>query len=183
MDDETAIAGAINQALTENDMIITTGGASVGDKDLAKEAIGLSGANTLFWKVGMKPGTSVACGEKGGKLIVGLSGNPSAAMITFIMLVRPILRAMGGISTGDLQEVSAVMEEPYKKQSKQRRFLRAVLTWKNGSYYAAPAGLQSPGALKSMLFCNALIDIPAGHGPLHEGEEVKAVLLPPLYCL
>lgn len=183
MDDKAAIARAIIQALPENEMIITTGGASVGDKDLAKEAIGLSGANTLFWKVGMKPGTAVVCGEKDGKLIVCLSGNPSAAMITFIMLVRPILRAMGGKSSENLQEVSAFMEEPYKKQSKQRRLLRVVATWRNGSYYAAPAGIQSPGALKSMLFCNALIDIPAGHGPLQVGEEVKAVLLPPLYCL
>ena len=182
-DDTTSIARSINKSLGENDMIITSGGASVGSKDLVKEAIALSGANTLFWKVGMKPGTSAVCGEKDGKLIVGLSGNPSAAMITFIMLVRPILRVMGGKSSGDLQVVNVVMEAPFKKESKQRRLLRSVVTWKNGAYYAVPAGIQSPGALKSMLLCNALIDIPAGHGPLREGEEVRAVLLPPPYCL
>jgi molybdopterin molybdotransferase len=182
-DDKTAIARAINRALTESDMIISTGGASVGDKDLVKEAISLSGADTLFWKVGMKPGTSAACGEKGGKLIIGLSGNPSAAMISFIILVRPILMAMSGKGSANLPEVSALMEEPFRKQSKQRRLLRAVVTWKNGAYYAIPSGIQSPGALKSMLLCNALIDIPAGHGPLQVGEEVKALLLPPLYCL
>jgi molybdopterin molybdotransferase len=183
LDEKTAIARAINDALTEYDMIITTGGASVGGKDLVKEAIALSGANTLFWKVGMKPGTPAVCGEKGGKLIIGLSGNPSAAMITFIMLVRPLLRAMGGKSSGNLPEVTALMEEPFKKQSKERRLLRSVVAWKNGAYHAVPAGIQSPGALKSMLHCNALIDIPAGHGSLQAGEEVKALLLPPLYCL
>jgi len=155
----------------------------VGGKDLVKEAIALSGANTLFWKVGMKPGTPAVCGEKGGKLIIGLSGNPSAAMITFIMLVRPILRAMGGKSSGNLPEVTALMEEPFKKQSKQRRLLRSVVSWKSGAYHAVPAGIQSPGALKSMLHCNALIDIPAGHGPLQTGEEVTVLLLPPLYCI
>lgn len=182
-DDKTVIARALRQAVTENDMVITTGGASVGGKDLIKEAIVLSGANTLFWKVGMKPGTPAVCGEKDGKLIVGLSGNPSASMITFLILVRPLLVAMAGKSSVNLPGVSALMEEPFKKQSRQRRFLRSVVTWKNGAYYAVTAGIQSPGALKSMLLCNALIDIPAGHGPLHAGEKVKAILLPPLYCL
>jgi len=182
-DEKTAIAAALKSALEKYDMIITTGGASVGGKDLVKEAIVLSGANTLFWKVGMKPGTPAVCGEKDGKLIVGLSGNPSAAMITFIMLVRPILRAMAGKRTVNLPEVSAVMEEPFRKKSSQRRLLRAVVTWEDGAYHAIPAGIQSPGALKSMVACNALIDIPAEHGPLQTGEKVTAALLPPLYCL
>jgi len=182
-DDKTAIAHALDSALSDYDMIITTGGASVGGKDLIKEAIGLTGANTLFWKVGMKPGTPAVCGEKDGKLIVGLSGNPSAAMITFLMLVRPLLRAMSGKGSGNLPEVGAVMDEPFRKTSKQRRLLRAVVAWKDGAYHAVPAGIQSPGALKSMVMCNALIDIPASHGPLQSGEEVKALLLPPPYCL
>jgi molybdopterin molybdotransferase len=182
-DEKTAIAGALNNALAEYDMILTTGGASVGGKDLIKEAIALSGATTLFWKVGMKPGTPAVCGEKDRKLIVGLSGNPSAAMITFLMLVRPLLRAMAGKGSGNLPEVSAVMEQPFTKKSSQRRLLRAVVAWKDGAYHAIPAGIQSPGALKSMVICNALIDIPAEHGPLHTGEEVKALLLPSPYCL
>ena len=70
-----------------------------------------------------------------------------------------------------------------RKKSSQRRLLRAVVTWKDGAYHAIPAGIQSPGALKSMVVCNSLIDIPAEHGPLQAGEKVKAVLLPPLYCL
>jgi molybdopterin molybdotransferase len=182
-DEKTAIAGALNNALAEYDMILTTGGASVGGKDLIKGAIALSGATTLFWKVGMKPGTPAVCGEKDRKLIVGLSGNPSAAMITFLMLVRPLLRAMAGKRSGNLPEVSAVMEQPFTKKSSQRRLLRAVVAWKDGAYHAIPAGIQSPGALKSMVICNALIDIPAEHGPLHTGEEVKALLLPSPYCL
>jgi molybdopterin molybdotransferase len=182
-DEKTAIAGALNNALAEYDMILTTGGASVGGKDLIKGAIALSGATTLFWKVGMKPGTPAVCGEKDRKLIVGLSGNPSAAMITFLMLVRPLLRAMAGKGSGNLPEVSAVMEQPFTKKSSQRRLLRAVVAWKDGAYHAIPAGIQSPGALKSMVICNALIDIPAEHGPLHTGEEVKALLLPSPYCL
>jgi molybdopterin molybdotransferase len=181
LDDKDAIAAALTEAMTESDMIITSGGASVGDKDLIKEAITVSGGNSLFWKVGMKPGTAIACGEKDGKLMIGLSGNPSAAMISFLMLVRPILRGMSGNLTGNLPEVSAVMDEPFKKQSKQRRFLMVTASLKNGAYHAVPSGIQSPGAVKSMLMCNALVDIPPGHGPLREGEIVKALLLPPQY--
>jgi molybdopterin molybdotransferase len=182
-DDTTSISQSLNRALEEYDLVITTGGASVGSKDLVREAIGMSGVNILFWKVGMKPGTPAVCGEKDGKLIIGLSGNPSAAMITFLMLVRPIIRSMAGKESGRLPEVSAVMDQPFKKSSSQRRLLRAVVEWKNGRYHAIPAGIQSPGALKSMMFSNALIDIPAGHPPLQVGEEVKALLLPPSYCL
>ncbi|MEZ4599416.1 MAG: molybdopterin molybdotransferase MoeA [Syntrophotaleaceae bacterium] len=182
-DDTTAIARSLDRALAEHDLVVTTGGASVGCRDLVRDAIVLSGANILFWKVGMKPGTPAVCGEKNGKLIVGLSGNPSAAMITFLLLVRPIIRVMGGKKSGRLPEVSAVMDQPFKKGSNQRRLLRAVVEWKNGRYHAIPAGIQSPGALKSMVFSNALIDIPAGHTPLEIGEEVKALLLPPPYCL
>lgn len=182
-DNTEIIARSIDRALDQYDVVITTGGASVGSKDLVREAIGMSGTNILFWKIGMKPGTPAVCGERDGKLVIGLSGNPSAAMITFLMLARPIIRSMAGKQCGELPLVSAVMAEPFKKKSMQRRLLRAVVNWDDGSYRAVPAGIQSPGALKSMMTCNALIDIPAGHDPLHVGEQVKAFLLPPSYCL
>jgi molybdopterin molybdotransferase len=182
-DDTTAIAQSLSRALAGNDLVITTGGASVGSKDLVRAAIEKSGGDILFWKVGMKPGTPAVCGEKDEKLMIGLSGNPSAAMITFLMLVRPIIRSMAGKKSGRLPEVSAVMDQSFKKSSNQRRLLRAVVTWENGGYHAIPAGIQSPGALKSMMICNALIDIPAGHNPLQVGDEIKALLLPPPYCL
>jgi molybdopterin molybdotransferase len=182
-DNTETIARAIDGALAKYDVVITTGGASVGCKDLVREAIGMTGANILFWKIGMKPGTPAVCAERDGKLIIGLSGNPSAAMITFLMLARPIIRAMAGKKCGKLPEVSAVMAEPFRKKSRQRRLLRAMVAWRDGAYRAVPAGIQSPGALKSMMTCNALIDIPAGHDPLRVGEEVRALLLPPPYCL
>jgi len=182
-DDTGAIAATLKQASDEYDLIITTGGASVGRKDLVKEAIRVSGARILFWKVGIQPGTPVVCGEKNGKLIVGLSGNPSAATITFLLLARPAIRTMAGYKTVNLPEVCALMDQPFNKTSKHRRFLRATVTWENGAYHAVPAGIQSPGALKSMVLCNALVSMPPGHGPLQRAEEVAAILLPASYCL
>lgn len=183
VDDQNQIANLLNTCLQENDMVITTGGVSVGKRDYVKEAINISGANTLFWKVNIKPGTPIVCGEKNGRLIVGLSGNPSAAMITFYMLIRPVIQKITGLQQVHLPNVTAIMDEPFKKKSKQRRMLRARVYWKNGCYHAVPSGMQSPGALKSMLQCNALIDIPGGKGPLSIGEEVKAILLSTNYVL
>jgi len=182
-DEMKAIAAAISGAMAESDMIITSGGASVGDKDLIKDAIDICGARRLFWKVGMKPGTAIACGEKDGKLIIGLSGNPSAAMISFLMLVRPILRGMSGNPVQSLPAINAVMDRPFTKKSKQRRFLMVMASSRNGEYHVTPSGIQSPGAVKSMLMCNALVDIPPGHGPLEEGDTVRAYLLPPQYSI
>lgn len=183
VDDMNHIAYLLNYCLKENDLVITTGGVSVGKRDYVKEAINISGANTLFWKVNIKPGTPIVCGEKNGRLIIGLSGNPSAAMITFYMLIRPVLQRIGGMQPVTVPDVTAIMEESFNKKSKQRRMLRATVYWKNGCYYAVPSGTQSPGALKSMLLCNALIDIPGGRGPLNIGEEVKAILLSSSYVL
>ncbi|SHK09546.1 gephyrin-like molybdotransferase Glp [Desulforamulus aeronauticus] len=183
VDDKNQIAFLLDSCLQENDMVITTGGVSVGKRDYVKESITLSGANTLFWKVNIKPGTPVVCGEKNGRLIVGLSGNPAAAMITFYMLIRPVLQKISGLQQVNLPHVTAIMEEPFTKKSKQRRMMRANVYWKNGYYHAVPSGTQSPGALKSMLQCNALIDIPGGKGPLNIGEEVKVILLSPNYIL
>jgi molybdopterin molybdotransferase len=181
VDDMNHIAYLLNYCFKENDIVLTTGGVSVGKRDYVKEAIKLSGANTLFWKVNIKPGTPIVCGENNGRLIIGLSGNPAAAMITFYMLIRPMLQRISGLQDVGIPDVTAIMEESFNKKSKQRRMLRANVYWKNGCYYAAPSGTQSPGALKSMLQCNALIDIPGGSGPLNIGDEVKAILLSPSY--
>ncbi|WP_347490526.1 molybdopterin molybdotransferase MoeA [Desulfoscipio sp. XC116] len=181
VDDMDHIAYLLNCCLKENDMVITTGGVSVGTRDYVKEAIKISGSNTLFWKVNIKPGTPIVCAENKGRLIIGLSGNPAAAMITFYMLIRPVLQSISGMRHVTLPDVTAIMAESFNKKSKQRRMLRAKVFWKNGCYHAIPCGTQSPGALKSMLRCNALIDIPAGRGPVNIGEEMKAILLSPAY--
>lgn len=181
VDDMNHIAYLLNYCLKDNDIVLTTGGVSVGKRDYVKEAIKISGANTLFWKVNIKPGTPIVCGENNGRLIIGLSGNPAAAMITFYMLIRPMIQRISGLQQVSLPDVTAIMEESFNKKSKQRRMLRANVYWKNGCYYAVPSGTQSPGALKSMLQCNALIDIPGGRGPLKIGDEVKAILLSPSY--
>ena len=84
----------IKDALSKADFLITTGGVSVGKKDIVKDAIKILGASILFWKVNLQPGTPVLCSQLDGKLIFSLSGNPAAAMVNFEMLVRTALQNM-----------------------------------------------------------------------------------------
>lgn len=175
-DDREAIARSIGRGLEMGDLVISTGGVSVGERDVVKDAMVRAGVEPLFWRAGFKPGTPVVCGHREGRLVVGLSGNPAAAMISFTLLVRPVLLRLGGHRQIFLPRVQARMAEAFPKGGKQRRFVRAVVWWQDG-YLARPAGLQSPGALRSLVEGNALIDVPAGHGPLKEGEMVEAILL------
>src|SRR5699024_1988982 len=94
------IKDELKSALKWADMVITTGGVSVGDADLVKEAFEAAGAEILFWRVQMKPGTPIAVANYENKLLFGLSGNPAAAYITFEKFVRPtLLRLMGNAET------------------------------------------------------------------------------------
>lgn len=176
-DETEPVAEQFRRGLSTADLVISTGGVSVGERDVVKEAMVKAGAQIIFWKVGLKPGTPVVCAQKDGRLLIGLSGNPAAAMIVFILLVRPVLLRLGGHRDLFLPRVKARMAEAFPKGGKQRRFVRAQVWWQDDGFLARPAGLQSPGALRSLVEGNALIDVPAGHGPLKPGETVEVILL------
>ncbi|MBC7341725.1 MAG: molybdopterin molybdotransferase MoeA [Clostridia bacterium] len=176
-DDAEAIARAIMRVAPEVDLIISSGGVSVGDYDLVHRAWELLGAEVLFWKVAIKPGTPILWGQLGPVPLAGLSGNPAACLIGFEQLVRPVIRRLGGYNKAFWPQVTGILEDAYSKASRQRRFLRARARWQEGEWRIRLTGAQSPGILRSMLGCNALVDVPAGSGPLAAGEKVKAWLL------
>ncbi|MBE3587439.1 MAG: molybdopterin molybdotransferase MoeA [Thermoanaerobacteraceae bacterium] len=166
----------IGEGLQGADLVLTTGGASVGDHDLIREAMIRAGARLLFWKVKMKPGMPVVAGEAEHKLILGLSGNPAAALISFEVLVRPLLKKMGGCQDLFRPRVTVRLLDDFPKAAKQRRFLRAQVGIMGGELAARLTGRQGNGVLKSSLPANALLDIPAGRVPLKKGERVEAIL-------
>jgi len=176
-DEREATAHKVSQGLAEADLVLTTGGVSVGDYDVVKEVLAGLGADLLFWRVAMKPGTPSVAAKKGDKLVIGLSGNPAAALITFELLVRPALRKMQGRKGIWRQGATAVMEDQFLKNGRQRRFLRAMVYREKGGYRVALAGKQNPGVMKSILHCNALIDVPPERGPLQAGDTVEVILL------
>ena len=115
-DDAELIASRIDQLLNDYDMVVTTGGASVGDYDWAVRSAQLLGAEVLFWKCAMKPGGSMMAAVKGGKLILGLSGNPGAAVMGLLKVGMPFVRKLTGRSKTLPEEFDALMAEPYKRK-------------------------------------------------------------------
>lgn len=155
------------------DALITTGGVSVGDKDIFHQALPLLGAETVFWRLNVKPGTPALYSTRRGKPILSLSGNPFAAAATFELLARPMLCALSGEERLLPQRRSARLDTAFSKASPCRRFLRG--RWQDGRV-SLPEG-HSSGQLASLVGCNCLVDLPAGTGPLEPGRLVEVLLL------
>lgn len=173
-DDPAVVAGVIKKYISEVDLFLTTGGVSVGKKDIMHEVIPCLQAERLFWGVSMKPGTPVLAYLYGQKLGIALSGNPFAALATFELLVRPVLAKMAGDPAKSYRRVLAQLEDDFPKDSKNRRFIRA--RFQDGKVFL-PAANHSSGSLFSAVNCNALIDIPRGSKALQKGMKVNAVIL------
>jgi len=171
------ISRVMEQALEQSDLVVTTGGASVGEYDLIYKAYGEINSEILFRRVAVRPGSPTLAAKRRSQLLVGLSGNPAAAFIGFEFFVRPLIKTMSGWSNFMRIKVEAFITEDFNKAGGPRRFLWATLIKQEGIYRVALAGKQSPGILKSILRCNALIDVPEGSGPLKEGQQVLAVIL------
>lgn len=170
------IATFLERGLAVADLVLSTGGVSVGDYDLVRQAYRLLGAEELFWKLKIKPGTPTAAAQKKGKILLGLSGNPAAALVSFDLLARPLIARLAGEISYACLRVPAVLEKGFGKRCPQRRFVRALAWWEEG-WRAEPVGLDGPAVLSSLVQANALLDLPAGSGPLPAGAGVEAVLV------
>lgn len=160
--------------VADTDVVISTGGASVGDYDVVRHALSQFNCEMLFWKLNFKPGTPVSVGRKGKQFFFSLSGNPGAAMVTFELLVRPALYKLAGRSTLEEERFLVKMAQGFGKSGSQRRFLRAQAIFKEGEIWADPAPAQGSGILRSMIGSQLLVDVPANHGPVEQGEFLMA---------
>jgi len=162
------------EKVAEADVVITTGGASVGDYDIMRHALAEFGCEMLFWKLNLKPGTPASVGQKGKQFFFSLSGNPAAAMVTFELLVRPVLRKLAGRSTPEEGKFPVKMASSFGKTGKQRRFLRAQAVFKDGEIWADLAPAQGSGILRSMIGSHLLVEVSENHGPVEVGELLMA---------
>jgi molybdopterin molybdotransferase len=176
-DDQDKIANVLLYALESNDIVITTGGVSVGDYDLVDKALNQLNAQILFSRISLKPGSPTMAAVKDGKLIIALSGNPAAALIGFELLVRPLIKKTLGIREYLMPRKKVQLIDGFAKKSPQRRFLRVEVAYEKDKWIARQTGNQQSGILRSMIGCNALVDIPAGSGPIIPGSLVDAVIL------
>lgn len=171
------IKDKLEASLQWADMVITTGGVSVGDADLVKESFQEIGGDILFWRVNMKPGTPIAVAKYKNKLIFGLSGNPAAASITFEKFVRPTILKLMGKTKYNLMKVESILESEFTKVSNQNRYLRAITYYKDGGFFTKLPDKHSSGILTSLSGTNSLFYIRAGTGPYKSGDKIEVEIL------
>lgn len=159
------------------DIIISSGGVSVGDYDFVKDVLRDMGAEMSFWRVAMRPGRPLAFGTIGRTPAFGLPGNPVSAMISFEQFVRPAMRKMSGLKKMFRSTLTAVMDEPVATKTGLTHFLRCRLRREPDGYHACTTGAQGSGILMSMAEANALIIIPETVGNVHAGDRVNVQVL------
>jgi molybdopterin molybdotransferase len=173
-DEAKAIGDAIEEGLRDADMLITTGGVSVGDYDFVKDALRRIGAEVLFWRVSAKPGGAVLAARKYGKMILCMSGNPGAAAVNFHLLAAPYIRRMAGHTSWMNKEIDVTLSEGIKKSSPCARIVRGRLVIEDGRAVMAVSENQGNGVLSSFIGANLLGIIPEGSGPVPQGTRIKA---------
>lgn len=175
-DTPMALKEKISQGLNA-DVLVLSGGVSMGDYDFTKAVFRELGAEMNFWKLAIRPGQPLAFGKIQGKLAFGLPGNPVSSMVTFEQLVRPALLKMSGCRSYGRPVVQAVFQERFFKRTDRRHFLRGILTMEEGVFKVRTTGDQGSGILTSMVKANCLIDVPVEVEKLNPGDEVSVQLL------
>jgi len=154
------------------DLLVSTGGVSVGDFDVVKDAMGSLGAEMLFWKVRAKPGKPLALGQIGGVPTFGLPGNPVSCMVNFLQFVRPVLRRAMGDPRPFLPVLRATIDAPFRKRHGRAEFVRVRLRVQDGRLRATPTGNQSSGWITSMAHGDALLIVGIESTGVDAGDEV-----------
>lgn len=159
------------------DVLITSGGVSVGEFDFVKEAQEALGVERRLWRVAMKPGKPLVFGVRGDCLVFGVPGNPVAAMVSFELFVRPALLRLMGHRRVVRARYRAVLEEDVSNRH-GREYVVRVRAWReDGRWHAGSTGPQGSGILRSMVKADGLIFVPAETGGLKRGDEVDLMLL------
>lgn len=175
-DDPDSLKSKIRQGLS-CDILVLSGGVSMGDYDFTKPVFAELGAEMNFWKLAIRPGQPVAFGKIQGRLAFGLPGNPVSSMVTFDQLVRLAVLKMGGHTTWQRPVVQAVFQEKFSKHTDRRHFLRGVLKRENGTLTVRTTGGQGSGILTSMVKANGFIDVPMDVERVNPGDIVTVQLL------
>ena len=176
-DDFDTCFEAIKDSLSKVDMLITTGGVSVGDYDYLPGIYEKLGAQVLFNKVGMRPGSVTTVAQLDGKLLFGLSGNPSACYVGFELFVRPIVRNMLFTEHPHLRKETAMLEVDFPKPNPFTRFVRSSIYLENGELKVVPSGVDKSNIVMSLAGANSLMVLPGGTRGFMKGTKVDVLLL------
>ena len=171
-DEPAALETAFHQASAQADVILTSGGVSVGEADFIRGMMAKLG-EVAFWKIAMRPGRPMAFGRIGGAWLFGLPGNPVAVMVTFYELVREALLKMMGMSPIEpLPQFRVPCVTPLKKRPGRSEFQRGILFREDGEWKVRATGAQGSGVLRSMSEANCIIVVEHERGNVEAGELV-----------
>lgn len=175
-DSESNIEEYIKKFSNDMDLIITTGGVSVGEKDLLNKSIDNINGEKLFWKVKIKPGSAVLCSKINNALVVSLSGNPTAALTAFELFVKTSLEKMCGYYKLEVKREKAILCDNFSKKSPQRRFIRARAIIEEGKQMVYITQIKSGnGILSSNLNSNCMIEVQGENDGVKAGEIVDII--------
>ncbi|MBX0327506.1 molybdopterin molybdotransferase MoeA [Oscillochloris sp. ZM17-4] len=174
-DDYDGQRAAILRGLEQADVLLTSGGVSMGTRDLIKPILAEIGT-VHFGRVSFKPGKPTTFATAGGKLIFGLPGYPVSSLVSFEVFVRPALRALQGDARPARPLVQARLTAPIRPSPDRPEYQRVVLSWREGAIWAASTGGQGSSRLISMRGANGLLLVPAGDEILPMGTELEAMI-------
>ena len=176
-DDPSLLEASFIEAAKSHDVIITTGGASVGEADYINEILSRCG-EVNFWKLAIKPGKPLAFGKIGGCYFFGLPGNPVAVVVTYHYFVKPALKQVSGVLASTPLFLTATCTSLLKKSKGRQEYQRGILTQDSqGEFFVASAGRQGSNILKSMSQANCYIVLPVDCQGVQVGDKVRVELM------
>jgi molybdenum cofactor synthesis domain-containing protein len=176
LDDEEALERAMRHGLDAADVLLTSGGVSMGTRDLIKPLLEKM-ATIQFGRVSFKPGKPLTFATSDGKLAFGLPGFPVSSLVTFEVFVRPALLKLGGAANVLRPRVDVALGHEIRPDPVRPEYQRATVTWQDHHFVARTTGLQSSSRLMSIVGANALLELSPGNDPLPKGTMVQALLL------
>lgn len=168
------IAQALAQAAVTHDVVLTSGGVSVGDEDHVKAAVEANGS-LHFWKLAIKPGRPVALGSIGKAAFIGLPGNPVAVMVTFMLVARPLVLRLMGIKDTAVRPYTVEAGFAFRHKPGRREWLRARVRSEAGKLVAEKFLAEGSGVLSSMVWSDGLVEVPEDAGDLAPGDSVAYI--------
>lgn len=177
-DDRKALA-AMARGARGADMLVTTGGASVGEHDLVREVLGKEGLKVDFWKIAMRPGKPLIFGHIAGTPMLGLPGNPVSSLVCALIYLRPALEKMQGLDPAAEPPAAAVLGSPLPANDRRQDYLRATLKRRNdGALVATPFAKQDSSMLATLAHADCLVVRPPLAPAAKSGERVEIVPFP-----
>lgn len=179
LDDEESIEGALLDAARSADLVVTSGGVSVGRHDYVRAVLERRGSLD-FWRIAVQPGKPLAVGTLDRTTIIGLPGNPVSALVIFELFVRPFIRSMLGLVGDGRLHVRATPESRIEKDPARRAFLRVSVWHEDGVIHARAAGGQGSSQLRPMAEANGLLIVPEGVAAAEPPGSYEAIVFEPM---